>query len=641
MTAAAVAFCCVVALALVEGFGARAFAGTVASDAINAALPFLGMFLVARFAAGRMPARATLIARVHAAGQGLVAGMAFGWWWFEPHTFFTSMTSGSLGAMAWQAVVGAVTGLLIAVAAERAANPLVFREIWLGAAVLFLAGGGRVYRAFDHVEAGLRLATASAIFASVVAAALLAYFALRRRERAAAAIPALAPAAACLVLFASGMQGGGPAERASGESVLLILVDTLRADIADGGMEGVPPSMPELARIAGSGVRFTQAISPAPWTLPAAVSVLSGWNPHRHAFGASASFWEVTRGDPGALYLAGRLRDAGYLSAAFVNNPYLRPYFGFGHDYYSLRPYHGRAIDGAALALGWLGDRAEDASFTLLHVMDPHWPYEAPPGFGDPPQFCPSCTSLMSAQYGTPHPVEKAELRRRYAAEVKFTDAVIGRLYDSLAAAGSLDRTWIIVTADHGEEFWEHGGFLHGHALYDELLHVPLVIVPPRSRADIAGGRRIADQVRLEDVAATILEIAGLDPSLAPDGRSLFPLLLGKPDGAPRVEVSGFVKATDDFSYAVRQPPWKAIVREKNPANFLFDIAADPLEQKSLLGPASPATADRQKLALTFLGLRATPAKLGLETARTAPKSAASAPDADTARNLRSLGYAQ
>jgi arylsulfatase A-like enzyme len=639
VTAAAVAFCCVVALALVQGYGARAFATTVASDAINAALPFLGLLLLARFAEKRMPENARLITRLHAAGQGLVAGMSFGWLWFEPHAFLTSLTGGSLEAMAWLSVMGVIGGFLLALAAERASAPLVFREVGLGATVLLLLGGGHAYRVFDHVEAGVRVTAAAAITAAVAALGMLAYLALRRRERLAAAIPSLAPAAACLALVAASMQGG-PAERSSRESILVVLVDTLRADIADGGMPGIPPPMPELARLAEQGVRFTQAVSPAPWTLPASVSLLSGWNPHRHGFGASVSQWDVTRGDPGALYLAGTLRDAGYLSAAFVHNPYLRPYFGFGRDFYLLRPYHGRAFDGVALALGWLSDRSNDASFTLLHLMDPHWPYDAPPGFGEPPQACAACDSIMSAQYGATSFFEKAELRQRYAAEVRFTDAMIGQLYDTLAAGNTLDDTWIVVTADHGEEFWDHGGFLHGHTLYDELLRVPLVVVPPRSRTDIARGRRIADQVRLEDVAATVLEIAGLDAGLALDGRSLMPLLLGKSETAPRVGISGYVKSVDDFSYAVRRPPWKAIVREGHPANFLFWLDRDPAEKRNFMTPANQSAANRKFVDAAFSYLRSFPGSFGLETERSTPKSSARTPDADTHRKLRSLGYA-
>ncbi len=647
MTAAAVVFCCVVALAFVEGYGAPAFTGTIASDAFDATLPFLGLLLVARFFLRRRPDRATLVHRLHAAAQGALAAMAFGWWWIEPHVFATSLTGSSLAAMGWQAVAGAAAGFGLALIAERASSPAVLREVWAGAGVLLLIAGGRAYRARDHVEAGVRLEAAAGILAATVAAALVAYFVLRRRERVAASIPALAPAAACLALLAASFSGQ-PASLSARDSVLLVVVDTLRADVADDatpparpGVRTMPGAMPELARIAKDGVRFTQAVSPAPWTLPATVSLLGGWNPHRHRYGRSLSAWEVTTGDPAALYLGDALRDAGYLPAAFVNNPYLRPYFGFGEGFYAMRPYHGRALDGVALALDWLSDHGERPTFTMLHLMDPHWPYDAPPGFGDPPRPCASCGELLWAQYGTPKPEERAELERRYAAEVRFTDAMIGRLYDTLAAAGFLERTWLVVTSDHGEEFWEHGELLHGHGLWDELLRVPLVVVPPRGRDGWSRGARIDRQVRLEDVAASVLEIAGVDPALARDGKSLLPLVAGEAEAGQRVAIGGYVKSVDDLSHSVRQPPWKAIVAKELLRNRLFDLRADPGEQRSLLFRSDVPEERRKWINLAFLGATLAPGQLGLDVEREPLPSSERAPDRDTANNLRSLGYAE
>ncbi|MFN2374996.1 MAG: sulfatase, partial [Candidatus Binatia bacterium] len=425
------------------------------------------------------------------------------------------------------------------------------------------------------------------------------------------------------------------------DSVLLVVIDTLRADIADAGMNGEPPAMPELARIAASGTRFTQAVSPAPWTLPATVSALSGWNPHRHRFGASASDWEVLRGDPKALYLAGALRDTGYLTAAYVNNPYLRPYFGFGEGFYTMRPYHGRAVDGVALALDWLGERAGTPAFTLLHLMDPHWPFDAPPGFGEEPGPCATCDSLVYSVYTPVSDADRAELKRRYTAEVRYTDAMFGRFYDALASSGSLDRTWVIITADHGEEFWEHGHFLHGHSLHDELLRVPLVIIPPRTRDGAERGRRVDVQVRLEDVAATVLEISGLDPSLAPDGRSLVSLATGAADAEERVAVAGYLKSIDDLSWAVRRPPWKAVVSTEMSRNRLYRLEDDPGELRSLLFNPSIPDSERAGLSAQFFALVRTGRAQGYSVARSVVAGAGAAPEADTAGRLRSLGYAQ
>jgi len=642
-----------VALAFVQGFGAPAFVGAITADAFGATLPFLGVLVVARFLTRRFPARTILVQRVHVAMQGLLACMAFGWWWVEPHTILTSLTTSSLGAMGWQALAGALAGLALALVSERCASPVVLREVGLATGVLFLIGGGRLYRAFDHVEAGQRLTAAAAIAAGFAVVAVAAYLLLRNRERTATAIPALAPAAACCALLLA-WAGAGPAALSTRDSILVVVVDTLRADIADGGMAGVDGAapapgaaspanavaMPQLARIAESGVRFTQAVSPAPWTLPATVSMLSGWNPHRHRHGESVSAWEVTTGDPAALYLPGALRDAGYLTSAFVNNPWLRPYFGFGEGFYTMRPYHGRALDGVALAHGWMGDHAADTTFTMLHLMDPHWPWDAPPGFGPAPGPCATCDSLLFAQYGKPSPQDQLEMKRRYAAEVAFTDAMLGRLYDTLLASGDLDRTWLIITSDHGEEFWEHGGFLHGHTLFDELLRVPMVVVPPRGDPTARRGARVDTQVRLEDVAATVLEIAGLDPSLAIDGKSLLALMAGTAENTTRPSIGGFVKARDNLDFSVRIPPWKAISSTEFLRNRMFRLDKDSVEQKNLFFRTDGAPLQRLFLSKQFRTLVEEPGRLGVDVARSESSGGVDAsPDADTARALRSLGY--
>lgn len=640
MTTAALAFCSVIVLALLQGFGAPAFRGVIASDAIGAAMPFLGLLLVARFSIRRWPAREVLAHRLHTIAQGMVAGASFGWWWIEPHSVLASATGGSLAAMGWASLAGANVGFALAFLAERVESPRVFREVALGAWVFLLVGGGRLYRAYDHIEAGVRLETAAAILAGTLLAATAIYLLLRRRETVASALPALAPALALLVLFAS--PAAGPAEPSSRDSVLLVVIDTLRADIADGGFAPDPEAMPELRRIAAAGTRFTQAVSPAPWTLPATVSLLSGWNPLRHRFGASASEWEVLGGDPSALYLAGAMRDAGYLTAGFFNNPYLRPWFGLDAGFFTMRPYHGRALDGVALLLDWLRGHFGSPSFAVLHLMDPHWPYDAPEGFGAARQPCAVCDSLFWSQFGPTDASQRAELERRYAAEVRYTDAMLGRLYDTLEASGSLERTWLVVTSDHGEEMWEHGQFLHGHSLFDELLRVPLVVVPPKQQAAAKRGQRVDTQVRLEDVAATVLDIAGLDAGRATDGRTLLPLLAGARETDPRVSVAGFVKKADDLRSSVRLPPWKAVLsRQSYGANHLFDLAKDPGEKSSLLFDRSLAPDARRRTDLIFLKLMNEPKRLGLDVDRQPAVSSASGPDSDTRRQLQSLGYAQ
>jgi len=640
VTAAAFAFTCTVLLALLEGYGRPAFVAVIVSQAFSVALPFLAMLFVARFATRRAPESATAIAALHAGATTTVAVASFGWWWLEPHAVLTSVTGSTMSATAWLGAAGIVLGTAIARGAARTSEPALAREVATGAVVAFLLLGGRAYRAFDHVEAGMRLQAGFLLVGGFVAAGVLAWFLLRGRERLASGIPALLPAVGAVLLLAASRAEGPPPAR--GDSVLVVLVDTLRADIADEGFAGQTETMPHLARIAAEGTRFTQAISPAPWTLPATMSLVSGWNPHRHGFGRSTSAWDVTQGDPGALHLGPSLREAGYLSAAFVHNPWLRPYYGFARDFFLLRPYHGRAMDGLALAVDWMHSTYGTGAFTLLHLMDPHWPFDAPDGYGPVCRPCEPCESLVEVQYQGASDEVREELRRRYTAEVAYTDTMLGLLWDELGSAGHLERTWVIVTSDHGEEFWEHDRFLHGHSLHDVLLRVPLVVVPPRGRDEWKRGARIEAQVRLEDVGATILDVTGLDTALARDGASLLPLLRGEVEAGERAAVAGYIKSPVDRRYAVRRPPWKAVLTPGVPLwSALYDLKADPGETRSVLFDREAAPLVRLARGGAFRDLSALPAQLDLDVERVpdAPSSPSS-PDADTARRLRSLGYA-
>ena len=687
MTTAAAAFACTVLLAFLQGFGLPAFTGIIAADAFEAALPFLGILVVARYAARRLTDNVRDVERIHAIVQGMLVGTGFAWWWLEPHATLTDFTGSSIVATAWVAVAGGLYGAVAFFAAARTSSPLVAREIALGGLVVFLSIGGFVYRSFDHVESGARLGAALGIVAVTLLAAAGTWFSLRGREKLAGGIPALTPALAGLALLLASMLGA-PAATSTAQSVLVVLVDTLRADIADEGFDGQTNVMPHLARIATKGVRFTQAVSPAPWTLPATVSLLSGWNPHRHGYGRSVSSWEVLRGDPGAFHMVGDLRDAGYLTSAFVHNPYLRPWYGFD-GFYMRRPYHGRAIDGVALAFDWMRKHVDGPTFTLLHLMDPHWPYEAPAEPGKPRGECAGCDSLYEIGYRGATAEMRAEIRRRYTSEVRYTDTMLGYLYDNLAASGALEHTWIIVTADHGEEFWEHDGFLHGHTLNDELLRVPLVVIPPHSPDPAPGGnatdaaaatgaaadgnsaaavapdrnvaaaanppalptavsgefhvgRRVNTPVRLEDVAATILDITGLDVSAARDGASLLPLLRGTEETTPRTSVAGYIKSPVDLRYAVRRFPYKGVMTPSVPGwSALYDLARDPGENRNLLFNPELAPLASLAVSIAWKELLAEPARLGLVVERQPETGSGSAggPDADTKRQLRSLGY--
>ncbi len=658
---AAAAFAWTVLDGVVAGYAGAWFAPTLLVLGVHAAFAIL-LAATGLLVLRRLPGEAPFTeAAAHAVIGAIVAG-GFLAEWVDGFSSLAIYLPGSKAMVPVLALLGGFVGALAGLLPLRLGPALQW------AAMGLLVAGPRCSAAFDHVSTGRRalgLVVTLAGFAAVygVISALERRLGRRRLAVAAAALP--------LVVLLVAVALPGPPEAAPGRpSIVVVLIDTLRADrlLAP---EGETTRMPHLAALARDGVLFEQAIAPSPWTLPSSVSVLSGWNPHRHLAGRSVGAVALP-GRPEAFFLGRALRERGYTVGAFVNNPYLRPYYGFGRDHLRFRRYRGRAADGVGLASDWLHAQ-RGPHFLLLHLMDPHWPYEAPTGFGAGLGPCERCDSLRAVQYGRTDTGTRAELERRYDAEVAYTDAAIARFVEELRAAGSLEHTWLVVTADHGEEFWEHEGFLHGHSLYDEQLRVPLVIVPPAGDVAWAGarGRRVHAQVRLEDVGATILELAGVPTvpagefspletdaggeggvsrniaALAArpeiDGRSLIAEMHGGGGvtaGTVRTAVAGFLKSPTELRYALRIPQAKFISSDATGAGgMFFDLLRDPAETRNLAhifaGAETNARA-RKATGLLHLGL----AKSGLHPGDRRPVGGnAPATAADTEAELRALGY--
>lgn len=632
--------------ALFAGYGGPWFAPVIATEALDASWPFLVVGAVAAVLR-RVPRERTRTTGVTApvavdpsAVVALEAGVAcallvarFGNGWIDPHTSVAELVAPHSGTSWPLLLAGCVIGLAAAAVARR--RDRLVQCLLVGAAG-WLILGPEVYARFDDVRSAPRVAAASAIAAVFVAFALLCRIVFARSRRPAQALEAVLAVAAALALLGTiAAPGARPAQ--GGASVVLVAVDTLRADALDRTRPDGSPLMPRLAALAGSGVRFTQAIAPAPWTLPSMVSLLSGMNPHRHRTGRVSGIVALP-GDPSASWSGPALRAEGYQVAAFVNNPWLRPYYGVGLGYLALRRYHGNASDGVTVMLDWLAHHALRPSFVFLHFMDPHWPYDAPAGYGEPRRTCAVCDDLRVMQYrGTDVEVHN-EVRRRYDAEVAYTDAQIGRLWDELRARGVLDHTWFIVTSDHGEEFWEHQSFLHGHSLYDELLRVPLVVVPPLGDGLAPRGVHAREQVRLEDVAATVFDVAGVRPPFPLDGASLRAEYFVRDPAAPivtsrtaRPEVAGYVQLEGNRAWAVRASGAK-LISGMTPLPLLFDLQADP-------GETLPITFEKPQITIALQSL---PATLGLDVAGEAPVTGGPSPnriDASLEHELRTLGY--
>lgn len=381
-------------------------------------------------------------------------------------------------------------------------------------------------------------------------------------------------------------------------NVLLITIDCLRPDHM--GVYGYDrPTTPHLDELAGEGVRFTQVISQGPCTRVSFAAVLSSTYP--------GMFGGFLRLSPQRRVLAEMLREAGYRTVAFGSNPYLSPVYGYdkGFELYDhnlvpwIQPHQHRLLvhlnrffivarrllpylPAKALttrAVRFLHrHRAGRPWFLWLHYMDVHDPYRPPRRHavrfqrGERPGL--SYRALWQKALSKPQEIGEDERRHLidlYDAEINFADEQIGRLLMHLRRPDLLDSTLLIVTADHGEEFGEHGQFSHRFKLYDELLRVPLLIRLPAGQS---ASQVVTAQVRLLDLVPTILDV--LDLGGGPfEGASLLPLIRGQNE-VSRAAISETHPETG--LYAIRQADWKLILNVHTDAVELYDLRQDPRE---------------------------------------------------------------
>jgi len=270
-----------------------------------------------------------------------------------------------------------------------------------------------------------------------------------------------------------------------------VVIDTLRADHLGiyGHSRPTSPRMDELAR---EGTWYDRAYAQSGWTLASFTSLMSGQYPHHHRVGRapfdSSSFGRLP---PEATTLPEILLGAGYVTAAWVNNTFLAPEFGLNQGF-SVYDYQGAtndvnrsAEDTVDGALAWIATQTEP-TFMMVHLMEPHMDYAPPPStrgrFTADRALTIEVPYTISGHIGGGHgadvpPAEVQEdIRRVYDEEILAADLAVGRLVDGLKAAGKWENTTLIITSDHGEEFWDHGGFEHGHTLLGELTRIPLIV---------------------------------------------------------------------------------------------------------------------------------------------------------------------
>ena len=273
-------------------------------------------------------------------------------------------------------------------------------------------------------------------------------------------------------------------------SVILVVVDTLRADHL-GTYGYLRPTSPNLDAWAQDGRVYEHAYSTSPWTLPAFASLYTGYLPLRHR--AGMCLWNPTspatanRLSQASHPLEPLLRARGLRTGAIVNNLFLASVYGLnrGFEVYDYEPGDNRTIRRADVtvtrALDLIDTWNDRPFFLVVHLFDPHMSYDAPLPFRGvftqvyDSQFTLPVEDLQTLQM-EPLPLTETDwefIRAAYDEEIRFVDEQLGRFRAGLAARNLLDTSLIILTADHGEELLDHGGFEHGHALWQELLGYP------------------------------------------------------------------------------------------------------------------------------------------------------------------------
>jgi arylsulfatase A-like enzyme len=442
----------------------------------------------------------------------------------------------------------------------------------------------------------------SATLASRISGALLPFL----------AVPPLRRFAAALMLASIACGCGPPPDP---PNVIVYVIDTLRADVLS--VYGDSPAFtPNIERFAQEGLRVESSIAPSSWTRASLATLLTGLAPETHGvLGRKHTI------HPSLPLLQEQFRDAGYATAGVIGNPNLGRVYGFARGFDAFfELFEAKTLPSAtqvtAQTLAWL-ETAPRPFFLFVLAVDPHAPYE-PPAPHDLYRPPPGNTNKY------------VKWRHAYYGEVNYADKEFGVLMDALRATGELDRTLVVLTSDHGEEFGEHGRLGHGKNLYQTVLHIPLLLrYPPM----VPAGDRLAGPVEHVDLHQTIRELASLPSSEELPGRNFLARSF-EPAASPIVT---HIQLDDFYATAITDPPWKLVLNPPAGPVELYDLEADPLERvnRAREHPERVATM-RKTLEETRARRKAERRELRKQPAREVQDSELSEA---TRRSLEALGY--
>jgi arylsulfatase A-like enzyme len=409
-------------------------------------------------------------------------------------------------------------------------------------------------------------------------------------------------------------------------NVLLVVIDTLRADHLSGyGYDR--KTSPNLDRIASEGTLFEWAIAPSSWTLASHASMFTGREVHEHLADSEHPFLDTRY-----TTLAEQLGSSGFLTAGFsANVNWATRQAGLARGFLHFEDVFGPASDAVArtvlgkeimaplvrhlgdrIPLGrkrasdvtnsftsWLDGVGDTPFFAFVNYFDTHSPYVAPLPYRT--QFMTDRQRAIEGGFSFMPPLSAGGaadgadlLSAGYDGAVAYVDAEIDRLLAALQARGQLNRTVVVITSDHGEAFADHGQFSHGHSLYADQIHVPLIV---RFPGRVPGGTRVSAPVGLVDIPTTVLDLAGQEAAAMP-GHSLsrfWDRASARPDSAPVLSEVGHrdgVPASwpistgpvsslilDDWHFIKQRGGEVLLFRFRDDARELKNLADDPAQR--------------------------------------------------------------
>jgi arylsulfatase A-like enzyme/Tfp pilus assembly protein PilF len=389
------------------------------------------------------------------------------------------------------------------------------------------------------------------------------------RKRTTALIAAgvlLAAAAAAYFLFLSGSPSFARLRQGRDFNVIVITLDTTRADhLPSYGCRDL--ATPTLDAFAARGVRFEKCFAQTPLTLPSHTTLFTGTLPLFHGIRDNGGFFVPEK----LKTMAELFKDKGYETGAFIAAYVLDSKWGLnqGFDTYfdkfdlgkfkriSLGTVQRPANEILDAALPWLESRKDKRFFAWLHLYDPHSPYEPPP------------------------PYDKLYAAHPYLGEIAFADSQIQRLWQFLDSNGLLEKTFIVFAGDHGESLGEHEEQSHGFFIYQASIHVPLIIVTPFPEVQGVVSPEVAT---LSDVLPTVCDMAGLTVPSEVQGKSLLPAFFGRRRKDTPLAYSETYYPRFHFGWSdlkcVQDDRYKLILA---PVPELYDVVADPREEKNLV----------------------------------------------------------